>query len=101
MKHFASIGLGANVVDPLLLVTTVGWMEIALAIAVLIKPLYGLVAFVLAWKLFSEILFPISGTPIFEFIERGGAYAAPMALIFIQAFYPPAGAPIWNLFARK
>jgi hypothetical protein len=101
MKHFASIGLGANVVNPLLLVTIVGWMEIVLAVAVLIKPMYGLLGFVLAWKLFTEFLFPISGAPIFEFIERGGAYAAPLALIFVQAFYPPAGAPIWNLFRSR
>jgi hypothetical protein len=101
MYHFASIGLGGNVISPLLLVTIVGWLEFILAVAVLIKPTYTLLVFVLAWKLFTEFLFPMSGAPIFEFIERGGAYAAPLALIFLQAFYPPAAAPIWNQFRRK
>ena len=101
MKHFASIGIDASIVDPLAFIIAVGWMEIALGVAVLIRPLYSLLAFVLAWKLFTEFLFPMSGTPIFEWIERSGAYAAPLVLIFVQRFYPPTGAVIWNLFRGK
>jgi hypothetical protein len=101
MKHFASIGIDASIVDPLAFIIAVGWMEIALGVAILIRPLYSLLVFVLGWKLFTEFLFPLSGTPIFEWIERGGAYAAPLALLFLQKFHPPAGAAIWNLFRYK
>ena len=35
------------------------------------------------WKIGTEALFPIAGAPIWEFIERGGSYAAPLALALL------------------
>ena len=101
INHWASIGITSNVVDPMTFIIAVGIMEIAIGIAVFIKPFYSLLGFIFAWKLLTEFLFPMSGTPIFEWIERGGSYAAPLALIFIMSFYPPSGVAIWNLFERK
>ena len=101
LKHWASVGITANVVDPWTFIIAVGIMEIAIGIAVLIRPFYSLLAFIFAWKLFTEFLYPMSGTPIFEWIERGGSYAAPLALMFVMAFYPPTGAAIWKLFGNK
>ena len=40
MKHLASIGIDASVVDPLAFIIAVGWMEIAVGVAVLIRPFY-------------------------------------------------------------
>jgi hypothetical protein len=33
-----------------------------------------------AWKLTSESLWIVSGAPAWEFVERAGSYAAPLAL---------------------
>lgn len=61
----------------------VGWVELALALAVALGPSVPLLAFVTGWKLATEALYPITGAPIWEFIERGGSYAAPAALALL------------------
>jgi hypothetical protein len=38
---------------------------------------------VVAWKLGTELRLP-AGEPIWEFVERGGSYGAPLALFFIR-----------------
>jgi hypothetical protein len=61
----------------------VGGFEIALGLAVLVDSTYALLLFVVAWKIVTESLYPISGAPFWEFIERGGSYIAPLALFFL------------------
>ena len=61
-----------------------GWFEIGLAAAVAIRPHAGLLLFVAAWKVVTESLFMVSGAPIWEFVERAGSYAAPLALALLQ-----------------
>jgi hypothetical protein len=75
--HYASIGLPASTT------VMVGWFEIALAAAVAVRPAFGLLVFVAAWKLATEFLFVTAGAPIWEFVERAGSYAAPMALAIL------------------
>ena len=60
-------------------------LELALGVAVLIAPTNGLLALVCVWKIATEALRIPVGEPIWEFIERGGAYAAPVLLILLQA----------------
>ena len=67
---------------------TVGWIEMALAILVLVAPLPALLVAIAAWKMASEALFPLSGAPIWEFVERGGSYAAPLALVLLSGTSP-------------
>lgn len=76
--HYSIIGLPAD--------TTVmaGWFEVALAAAVAVRPMAGLLVFVAAWKLATESLFVIAGAPIWEFVERAGSYAAPLALAVLM-----------------
>lgn len=72
--HYSVIGL------PLETTVIVGWFEIALAIAVAVRPMAGLLLFIAAWKLATEFLFVTAGAPIWEFVERAGSYAAPIAM---------------------
>jgi hypothetical protein len=76
--QYAQIGVHAGWAEPL-----VGAAECALALAVLIQPGFGLLLFVVAWKLATEALSPIAGSPIWVFIEHGGSYAAPLALALL------------------
>ena len=73
-SHYAVLGLPAGTT------AMIGWFEIALAIAVAVRPMAGLLVFVCAWKLATEFLFVTAGAPIWEFVERAGSYAAPLAL---------------------
>ncbi len=36
------------------------------------------------WKVGTELLRPMVGEPTWEFIERGGSYAAPLALLYVR-----------------
>lgn len=78
-SHYASIGLGGAATEP-----WVGAFEILLSAAALIRPGFGLLLFVFAWKLATELLSPIAGSSFWVFVEHGGSYAAPLALAFLQ-----------------
>lgn len=62
-----------------------GWFEMTLAILAVIAPAPALLILIAVWKLATELLFPMSGAPIWEFVERGGSYAAPIALVILFA----------------
>jgi hypothetical protein len=66
------------------LVSAIGWFEFALAAAVLMWPAGPLLLFICGWKIVTELLYPASGDPWWEFIERGGSYVAPLLLFMIQ-----------------
>src|SRR5690606_10576275 len=87
-SHYAAIGLPAD--------TTVllGWFEIALAVAIAIRPWAGLLVFACAWKLATEFLFIAAGDPIWEFVERFGSYTAPLALALLMIEGTDAGSPL-------
>ena len=78
-SHYAAIGLSPFTTP------VIGWMEIALGIAVLVRPAASLLVGIALWKVATESLFVVAGAPIWEFVERAGSYAAPLALAFLVA----------------
>ena len=76
-SHFALVGLPPNAI------TMAGWAEMLVAGVVLVRPSTTLLFGIVAWKMATEALYPMSGTPIWEFVERAGSYAAPLALALI------------------
>jgi hypothetical protein len=76
--------LGLEPVAALTALHAAAGLELALGLAVLVGPSTGLLVFVCAWKVATEALRIPAGEPIWEFIERGGAYAAPLVLILLQ-----------------
>ena len=85
--HYVAAGLPAG------LTATVGWFEIGLAAAIAARPVAPLFLFVCAWKLATESLFVVAGAPVWEFVERAGSYAAPLAAAVLiltrQSARPP------------
>jgi hypothetical protein len=81
----------ATIVLPAATTVIVGWFEIALAVAVAIRAMAGLLVFVAAWKLSTESLFLAAGAPVWEFVERAGSYAAPLALAMLTVARPSTG----------
>lgn len=77
-SHAAAIGLPEGSL------AFVGAFEIALAAAVVVKPVPGLLLGILGWKLATEALFPFTGAPFWEFVERAGSYVAPLALWYMD-----------------
>jgi hypothetical protein len=76
--QYSSIGIHAPWFEP-----AVGAFECLLGISVLLQPGFGLLVFVLVWKIATEALAPMAGSPLWVFIEHGGSYAAPLALALI------------------
>jgi len=87
MNHYNSIGFRIYTINHFLLVTSIGVFEFVLALVSLVKPSNALLVFVIAWKVSTEWLY-VTASPtyfdVFEFVERGGSYLAPLALIYIQ-----------------
>ena len=77
VSHFAVVGL------PPVALTVAGWGEILAAVVIAFRPNATLLLGVVAWKLATEALYPVSGSPIWELIERAGSYGAPLALALI------------------
>ncbi len=84
--YFAVLGVDRQTVEAWSLVARVGWFEIALGLLVLVVPAMPVLAFAFAWKVGAELLRPLAGEPIWELIERGGSYAAPLALLYVRSW---------------
>lgn len=91
IRHFSIAGLDAGGVP------VIGTLELMLALAVVLRPSKWLFITVAVWKLATESLFIVDGAPIWEFIERGGSYAAPIAAAGLMAKYGLPAAPPWPL----
>jgi hypothetical protein len=82
--YVAALGISPATIAGNPLRPLAGWLECALGLLVFAWPARGLLIFVFAWKVGTEALRPLAGEPIWEFIERGGSYAAPLALAWLQ-----------------
>lgn len=84
VTHLAAIGVGDGGASTASVVLAQGWLEIALALAVLVRPAAPVLLAALVWKLATELLFPLTGDSLWEFVERGGSYGAPLALLMLE-----------------
>jgi hypothetical protein len=83
VHYMGALGIGPEAVQSASLIVLVGWLEVLLGVAVLLKPARGLLLAVVAWKLGTELLRVPAGEPIWEVVERGGSFGAPLALFFL------------------
>lgn len=79
LEHASAVGLGPGSV------VAAGVFELLLAGLVLIAPRPALLIGAMVWKVGTEALFPIAGAPMWEFVERGGSYAAPLVFALLIA----------------
>jgi len=85
-NYFGVLGISKDTAQSLSLLSIVGAFEILLGIAVLIKPARPFVLGIFVYKVGFELLRPLSGEPFWEFVERGGSYAAPLGLFLVQSY---------------
>ncbi len=60
-----------------------GWCEMALGVAIAVRPFRALLLAAFAYKVATELLYPATGYPVYEFVERGFTYVAPLALFLL------------------
>ncbi len=57
-----------------------GAVELMLALLIALEPTASLGIAACVWKVATESLFIVAGAPVWEFIERGGSYFAPLVM---------------------
>jgi hypothetical protein len=90
LDYFGAAGVTPQMVQAANLIAALGWFEIALGLLVLALPVPAVLIFAFVWKVGTELLRPLVGEPFWEFVERGGSYAAPLALLYVQRWARPA-----------
>lgn len=81
VNYFAVFGIGKQMAYQLMPV--LGTVDILLGITMLIYPIRAIAGWLVAWGLITALLRPLSGEPFAEFVERGGNYGAPLALLLL------------------
>lgn len=64
----------------------IGVVDIILALHVLIRPIRAGLLWMAIWGLWTAILRPIAGDPIWDFVERLANAGAPLALLFLMGW---------------
>ena len=82
--YFSVLGIPESVVIQHGLMTVVGVAEIAAGVVTLVLPIPALLLLMAGWKIFSELLRPVAGEPVWEFVERASNMVAPLALIVVN-----------------
>lgn len=64
----------------------IGIMDIIVAIFALVHPIKLVLIWATLWSFATALIRPISGEPIWDFVERSANWAAPLALLYLQGF---------------
>lgn len=80
IKYFTAVGISAE--SAVQLMPLIGAMDLFLGLLILVKPIRGVLLWMAVWGVITALVRPISGDPIWDFIERAANWAAPLALIF-------------------
>tara|TARA_Y100000310_G_scaffold78020_1_gene74616 strand:+ start:22068 stop:22490 length:423 start_codon:yes stop_codon:yes gene_type:complete len=91
LKYFSAVGLAESSASTLL--PLIGVMDIVVALLALFYPLRIVLAWAGVWGLWTALLRPLAGEPIWDFIERWANWAAPLALLALQGW--PSTAKAW------
>lgn len=86
VHHWSSIGAVALDNQGEAFTRMAGGFEVAAALLVLFWPTRPLCLLIVGWKLFTESLHLTAGDPVWEVLERGGSYGAPLALFILLSY---------------
>jgi hypothetical protein len=79
LVYFDAVGIAENTANTMM--TYIGVMDIALAIAVLLVPFNAAILWMALWGLWTALIrWPVGPDPIWDFFERWTNWGAPLAL---------------------
>ena len=84
LPYFASVGIAESTATTLL--PMIGALDLLVAFLVLVKPLKVVLVWATFWGFLTALIRPISGDPIWDFVERWANWTAPLALLALQGF---------------
>jgi hypothetical protein len=96
LDQYTKVGLTAIPVIGSRFEPFLGWFEMALGAAIAFRPLRALLLMACLYKVGTELLYPLTGYPMYEFVERGFTYVAPLTLFFLVPHLndPPEKNPV-------
>ncbi len=66
------------------LLPVIGSIDILIAILSLLKPIRIVILYAFVWTFLTALMRPLTGYPIWDFIERTANWAIPLALLFLK-----------------
>ncbi|MEK7579520.1 MAG: DoxX family membrane protein [Patescibacteria group bacterium] len=75
------------------LLTIVGIIDLLLGLLVLVKPIRIAILWMALWGLWTALVRPLVGEPIWDFVERWANWGAPLALLLLRGW--PHSAREW------
>jgi len=81
VPYLESVGFSNELA--ILIMPFIGYLDILIAISVLIKPLRLILIWAVFWAFLTALMRPIAGGSILDFIERAGNWATPLALLLL------------------
>ncbi|MEW6469389.1 MAG: hypothetical protein AB1458_10705, partial [Bacteroidota bacterium] len=66
------------------LLPVIGGIDVLVALALLFRPIRLVILWAMIWAFMAALSRPISGLPLWEFIERASNWALPLALLWIK-----------------
>ena len=82
INYLTTIGFSLEV--SLILMKAIGLIDLIVAVLALFKPFRYLFYYALLWTFLTALMRPLTGMPIWDFVERMANWTIPLALLFIQ-----------------
>ena len=82
IPYLTIVGFSEQTAQTLLLL--MGIFDLIIACLALFKPLKIVLIWATIWGFSTALIRPITGEPIWDFVERSANWAAPLALLLIQ-----------------
>ena len=82
IPYFISVGISET--NAIVLLPLIGVLDILVAVSALIKPMRAVLIWATLWAFATALIRPISGEPIWDFVERTANWAAPLALLYLR-----------------
>lgn len=64
----------------------IGALDLLVALLVLLRPYKIVLAWATVWGFWTALVRPLSGEPIWDFVERFANWAAPLALLLLKGY---------------
>lgn len=84
LPYLNTVGFSIETAKDMILV--IGGLDLVIAAVILFKPYKYVVLWAVIWAFSTALIRPISGEPIWAFIERGSNFGAPLALYLLLKY---------------
>lgn len=84
IEYFTALGFSETFAQTAL--PWIGAIDVALALVVLIYPFRAALLWMAFWGMWTALLRPLAGEPIWDFVERFANWGAPLALLLLRGW---------------